>query len=204
MLLQLIGVRRYRARMVQGPEDAEALRRRLYRPGASAADLASYLHVAEVDEPAEAEPSAAVEPGPSIRPFVIGAVGVAAAALLGGVLLSGGLAVPAATPQMPTVAVTSDGTVTWNETFVQTAVLDGGERAHAHGTSVAEGPDRYRYTVASGDTVEAIARRFELCSTDVLVALPYGFSAADLPAGSTLELGRATSAGRQESHNGTC
>ena len=200
--------------MGQEPEDAEALRRRLYRPGASAADLATYLHVAEVDEPAVAAAVVTtVDPGPSIRPFVIGAACVAAAALLGGVLLSGGLSATPAATAAPTIAVTDDADgSTWRTTFsadvtghfVQAVVLDSGERAHAHGTSVAEGPDRYRYTVASGDTVAAIARRFELCSTDVIVALPYGFSAADLPAGSTLELGHATTAGQQEFHNGTC
>ena len=87
--------------------------------------------------------------------------------------------------------------------FVQAAVVDGGARAHAHGAP-AEGADRYRYTVAAGDTVAAIAQRFELCNTDVIVALPYGFTPADLPPGSTLELGHATTAGQQEFHNGTC
>lgn len=181
--------------MTRDDPDAEALRRRLYRPDASPTDVADYLSAAEAEPDAASSAPEPAEPRRSARPtpFVIGGVVVAAAALLGAVLLTSGPPTPTAaatTPAAPTVRTTQDSDGSWTVTSGESVVLDGGERDHAHGSSVAEGPDRLRYTVSSDDTVAAIARRFQLCPADVLQALPYGFDAGSLPAGTTLELTR--------------
>lgn len=177
-------------------EDQEALRRRLYRPGASAADLATYLHVAAAEAPAEVAAEAEPGPGPSLRPFAVGASVVAGAALLGGLLLSGVLTpqtvaptVLAATPAPAATVDPGSGQVE----FVTATVLDGGRARHATGAAVPEGPDRYRYTIASGDTVQGIAARFGVCTGDVLVALPYGVDPARLQIDQTVELAKLTS-----------
>jgi hypothetical protein len=174
------------------PEDAEALRQRLYRPGASAADLAGYLHATEEERvPADpGSPSSIAPPGPRLRPFVLGGLVVAAAALVGSVLMVGGPPAPAARTPQPTAGAAQQADGSWRVAFGDSIVFDGGERAHARGSSVAEGPEAVRYTLASGDTVVAIAKRFQLCPGDVLRALPYGFDPADLPAGESLELAR--------------
>jgi hypothetical protein len=188
-----IGRRRYRAGMVE--EDAEALRRRLYRPGASAADLAGYLHAAEQEratgDPDAAQPAIA-PPAPWLRVLVLGGLVVAAAALLGAALLGSGPPSPVTTSAgaTPTRVGAQEPGGSRRVTSVPSIVFDGGERAHARGWSVAEGPEAVRYTVAWGDTVVAIASRFQLCPGDVLRALPYGFDPAKLPPGESLELSR--------------
>jgi hypothetical protein len=177
------------------PEDAEALRRRLYRPGASAADLACCLHATEeerADADADAAPSAVAPPRPWLRASVLGGSVVAAAAALGAALLAGGASSPVAAPTggAPTTIGSQETHGSWQVALGQSIVFDGGERAHARGASVAEGPEAVRYTVASDDTVAAIARRFQLCPGDVLRALPYGFDPARLPPDETLQLSR--------------
>jgi hypothetical protein len=176
-------------------QDAEALRRRLYRPDASTADLAVYLRATAEEEPAgTAQEPAAVAPPvrASLRPFVVGGSVVAAAALLGAVLLTSAPRTPAPTSAPSLAAATpeqsedSDGS--WHVTFVQVDVLDGGRADHADGAARADGPDRYRYVVAPGDTVDAMADRFGLCTADVLDALPYGVDPGALPSGASLEL----------------
>ena len=169
--------------MEQDERDAETLRHRLYRPGASAADLAVYLRVAEAERPADAvaEP-APVPPGPPLRPFVIGGAVVAAAALLGAVLLTSGPPTPPST--VPATTATASGPVR----SVPTAAVDRGQREHAGGLALEDDLGTYRYAVVDGDTVSAIAARFGLCPADVLLALPYGFDPAKLPKGESLEL----------------
>jgi hypothetical protein len=179
------------------PEDAEALRRRLYRPGASAADLACYLHATEEERAAaapDAAPSATTAPQPWLRAFMIGGLVVAAAAVLGAAFLASGEPSPAATTTgaAPSAPGSQQADGSWQVAFGQSIVFDGGERAHARGSSVAEGPEAVRYTVAADDTVPAIASRFQLCPGDVLRALPYGFDPARLPPGETLQLSRDT------------
>jgi hypothetical protein len=196
-------------------EDAETLRRRLYRPGASAADLATYLHAAEAEGTVEAPVApAAPEPSPSLRPFVVGGACVAGAALIGALLLTGATGTPAAVPTTaapssataietqesdvtgwltvdPTDSTTqSDGS--WQISFSTSSVFDSGHRPGSEGTAVADGPDHYRYLIASGDTVSGIAARFALCRADVIQSLPYGFSDGALPAGGSLELGHVS------------
>jgi hypothetical protein len=178
--------------------DAEGLRRRLYRPGASPADLADYLHVAAADRVtdtagADTDTDTDTAPPPAgapLRPFVIGGAVVAAAALLGAVLLTSGRSAPAATP---TVAAAASAVPTQpgngsQVTFTVVDVLDGGEIDHARGAATQDGPEMYRYVVAPGDTASAVADRFGLCAADVIQVLPYGFDPGRLPAGATLEL----------------
>ncbi|MBW4040898.1 MAG: hypothetical protein HIU86_02050 [Acidobacteria bacterium] len=172
--------------------DPESLRRRLYRPGASAADLAGYLRATEREADPDPVPSAIAPSGPSLRKLVIGGFVVAAAALLGTVLLGGGPPTPTATTATsapPTIGARATGGP-GRIAAGQSIVFDGGERAHANGSSVAEGPEAVRYTLASDDSVAAIASRFQLCPGDVLRALPYGFDPARLPPGETLRLSR--------------
>lgn len=180
----------YRARME--PDDPEALRRRLYRPGASAADLTGYLR-ATAEDPAAIDPDeagAAPAAGSPLRPFVIGGLVVVAAAVLGAALLSARPTSPAPAVAAPTATTSQDADAAWRDASGGSVVLDGGERDHARGSSVAEGPEAVRYTVASGDTVGAIADRFQLCQGDVLRALPYGFDPARPAPGETLRLVR--------------
>ncbi|GAA2751515.1 hypothetical protein [Amnibacterium kyonggiense] len=188
--------------MATDPADREALRQRLYRPGVSPDDLAAYLGVAEATTIDPAGSPAVVAPagerGPSLRPFVIGGLGVLVVAAFGGALLVGGRAAPeqasVSTPA-PTAAVDTgrpDGDQGWFVTFGTEPVFDGGERDRARGAAVAEGPDMVRYTVASGDTVGAVAQRFSLCLSDVLLALPYGAAQAAMPPDQTLELSRSS------------
>lgn len=180
--------------MERDPEDAEQLRRRLYRPGASPDDLASYLRAAEgTDEPVGAHDPAnpAVHRTPG-RAVLIGSACVVLAAAAG--LAIGGFgAGPRPTPTTsPTVRVVAQGDGTWTVGTGDVPVLDGGDRAGARGTSVQEGPDMVRYTLDTGDRAGAVAARFGLCLGDVLVALPYGVDPGSLPAGATLELHRVT------------
>lgn len=184
--------------MAQEPEDAEALRRRLYRPGASDADLSSYLQATTPEGPAGSAPPAEPERRPPVRPFVVGAIAVGCAALLGGLLLSGALtpsrAAPGVAAATPSSAATASFQAGGNQVeFVTTTVLDGGSAPHARGAAVQEGPDRYRYTVAAGDTVDGVGGRFGVCAGDVLVALPYGTDPARLPADQTVEIAKLTS-----------
>jgi hypothetical protein len=176
--------------------DAEGLRRRLYRPGASPADLADYLHVAAADRATDTDTdtaSAEAAPPPAgtpLRAFVIGGAVVAAAALLGAVLLTSGRSAPAATPTVAAAAsaVPAQPGNGSQVTFTVVDVLDGGEIDHARGAATQDGPEMYRYVVASGDTAAAVADRFGLCAADVIQVLPYGFDPGRLPAGATLEL----------------
>ncbi len=188
--------------MEQRERDAEALRRRLYRPGASAADLAVYLRATEEERSADSPDEAAPAPAPvtsSMRPFAIGAAVVAAAALIGGVLLTSRPATPAATPvaAAPTAVATPAATPlpdgSFRVTFDQVEILDGGAIRHARGDATPEGTQLYRYVVAVGDTVPGIADRFGICPADVLDALPYGFDPGELPDGQGLELSRSES-----------
>lgn len=69
--------------------------------------------------------------------------------------------------------------------------VDHGAIAHADGSATAAGAGHYVYTVASGDTVFAIAERFHVCIADL-----YGSNAglaghqSDLVVGQTLTIGR--------------
>ncbi|WP_375387338.1 hypothetical protein [uncultured Amnibacterium sp.] len=176
--------------------DAEALRRRLYRDGASQDDVDSYLSVV-------GEPSAdrAPAPAPARRtPWLPVAVVAAAGALVGGALLSGALepAAPSAAPVSPTAA-SSVRTVAIDpgtgQLVPEPSVVDHGSRPAAAGTALRMGVESYLYTVAAGDTVHAIAQRFRLCDADVLISLPYGFDSGAIPPGKQLLLARAAAAG---------
>jgi hypothetical protein len=172
---------------MQGPRDVEALRRRLYRPDASPEDVAAYAAVAEP------EPEAAEAPGePTARrwerlPLVLGVVALLVA---GGVVANGllqGAAPPSAAAPVRTVQLDPDDGLPARIV----PVVDGGTRAGASGAAERVGTSGFLYTVARGDTVLGVARRFGLCTGDVLIALPYGADAGDLPAGQQITLVRA-------------
>ena len=180
-------------------DDAEVLRRRLYRPGASTADLDSYLDATAADDhpAAVAEVDGAPSPAPRWT-FVLAALGVATV-LAGGALAAGASAPLDATPTSSAVAASSPvpGSGSGGVTVVS-AVLDTGRERQATGDAVAQGPDRYRYTVAQGDAAARIAHRFGLCTADVLSALPYGSDPAHLPAGQDLLLQHLSTAPRYD------
>jgi hypothetical protein len=183
--------------MEREDRDAEALRRRLYRQGASPADLAEYLQVAEPPETPVSEDDPAPPPttGPPLRPFVIAGAVVAAAALLGAALLTSRPAAPAARPvaAAPTAVTTQEPDGSWTITFSPAQILDSGPITHAEGTATQEGSQMYRYLVTTGDTVPGIADRFGICQADVTDALPYGADPAQLADGQGLELSRSES-----------
>jgi len=159
--------------------EKEALRQRLYRPGASTTDLASYLDAAE---PERAEPVAPlrVRPGSSVGRRLVG-VGAAVVLALTGAVVVGVLArspeVTATAGRTPSAAAPTDGA---RSEAAAGTMLDEGTRPHATGRAVAEPPHRYLYTIARGDTVTGIATRFRLCAADIYGALPYGADTAHL------------------------
>lgn len=180
-------------------DDREALRRRLYRPDASATDVAAYRSATDAERSEDLHPQQEpLEAGPrgSVRLLVVGGACVAGAALIGGVLLAGAGGPPASAPTsaaaVPSAVGTRQADGSWEIAFSPSAVLDGGRRSGAEGDAVADGPDRYRYAVADGDTVSGIAARFALCRADVIQSLPYGSGEGSLPAGGSLELGHVS------------
>lgn len=167
--------------MEQEGRDAEALRRRLYRPGASAEDLDSYLDAAEPLRTAthdSASRPARPAAGPRRRLRLV-AAGSAVAMVLAGAVAVGALA---RSPSTGPVASATRSTASQRPVGRRaSAILDGGSRPHATGRAEQEDPHGILYTVARGDTVLAIAERFGLCAADVYGALPYGADTARLP-----------------------
>jgi hypothetical protein len=210
----------------QEPRDREALRRRLYEPGATPEDFAAYARAVGPDEPPRPATGAreAAEDGPGggeppseqtgvraaarrrLLPTVAVVVGALAAVVVGTVLTSGVLlphVAPTASTAPADTRSTTLATRDPGDSMVgRPALVDHGARPHATGDAVAFGPGIVRYTAADGDTVTGVARRFGLCRTDVLLALPYGFTRSDLEAGYVLELEHDTTATRDAS--GTC
>ena len=167
--------------MEQDGSDAEALRRRLYRPGASAEDLDSYLDAAgplRAATPGPPGPRARSRPGRRRVHLV-----VVAAAIVVALPAAAAVGTLARTPSSAPVAVTSPLPSAPPSTGrrASSAVLDGGSRPNAAGRAERRTPHGYLYTVARGDTVIAIAERFRLCAADVYGALPYGADASALP-----------------------
>jgi hypothetical protein len=175
----------------QQPDDAESLRRRLYRTGASAADLQSYLatvgpadaeaRVAGADAPQErpapeaAPESSAGGPDPRgrRRRALVGlGAGAGVIVLLAGGAFGVGRLGPAPAPSTPAPAVSSF--------FITDPSRD------------------------PGDTVGGIARRFEVCTADVVGALPYGAAPSALPAGQVILVRRASAAPPTYDASGIC
>jgi hypothetical protein len=200
---------------VAAASDDEDLRRRLYRPGASSADLDAYLDVAP--DAAEPDPAAGSRPAPDAtapdepghdapqrpqrRRGAIAAVAIGALAL---VLGASALAVGrVASTTEPTPSATPSAVVRFtaappapDDVLGGPAPADDGPRAGARGTAATSGSS-VRYTTRRGDTAPAVASRFGLCSADVLAALPYGFDPARLPGGQVLLLQRTGDATAQ-------
>ena len=187
-------------------EDDEALRRRLYRPGASPADVDSYLDALGPAAPSEEVDAPVADPpdGPRSRGrlLLVAAAVLLTVSTIGGVLAGGATAPSAApTPSATSMAVdTRSGTMEVAVPIVE----DRGRQPEAAGVSSVAGPQRFIYTVAHGDTVSAIASRFDLCTGDVLVALPYGFDGSTLPAGNQLLLRRYTTTPPSYDASGAC
>ena len=159
--------------------EREALRQRLYRPGASAADLATYLDAAQPEAPEPVAP-ARTRSGPSTGRRLV-AVGSAVVLALTGAVAVGVLArspevAPPAGRTPSAAAPTDDGRIE----AAAGAMRDEGARPQATGRAVREPPRGYLYTIARGDTVTGIAARFRLCAADVYGALPYGADTAEL------------------------
>lgn len=176
--------------------EAEALRRRLYRPGATDADLAGYLRATNEQPVLSAAESRPIEHASTlIRPFVIGGAAVVAGASLVAVLLAGGPPTPAAPPTRAarTAATSQEADGSRTIRFPQNEIADGGAADHATGSAQRDGSQIIRYAVADGDTVTGIADRFGLCLADVMDALPYGVDPSQLPRGARLELSRSES-----------
>jgi hypothetical protein len=192
--------------------DAEALRRRLYTPGASPADLVAYLAQAAPRESTGPEEQESL-PGPTahrrrrgLLPVGIAVVGAALVLAVGAVWTGAAGARSAAVPA-PSSTPSSVG---WaaaprdpGDVMDAPSVLDGGSREHARGHAATSG-DAYVYTTARGDGVTAIAGRFGLCLADVLTALPYGFDQAHVPAGQHLLLQRLLTTAQRGSGSGAC
>lgn len=207
------------------------MRRRLYRPGASPADLATYLEVA--GEPDAPDPPAAgavagdpaeerSAPRRSSRRWLAVAGGVAGlivVALIGGELAAGdfepsrGAAPgPSATSTSTTGSRAGGGTLAGGfedggarPTAAGTAAYAGpmGSRLSDSGASAPAGRVRYEYAVAAGDTVYGITTRFGLCAADVVAAAPYGFDWAR-PAPGTVLLLQRTATFPSRNATGTC
>ena len=205
------------------------MRRRLYRPGASSADLTAYLQV--VDDPTESTPPepGAVHGGRAEEQrrgsrgsrrwlFVPGGVaGVIVVALIGGALGIGEFA--PSRGLLPRTSATSTTGPSTGAGALTGAFQDGGARPTASGTAGYAGPMgsrlsgsgasapagrvRYLYTVAAGDTVYGITTRFGLCSADVVAAAPYGFDWAR-PAPGTVLLLERTATLPSRNATGTC
>ena len=159
--------------------EREARRQRLYRPGASTTDLASYLDAAE-PEREEPAPRARVHPEPS-RGRRLVAVGSAVVLALTGAVVVGQLArSPDVTPPAGRTASAAPPTDRTRSGAAAGAILDEGTRPHATGRALRRPPDEYLYTIARGDTVTGIAARFRLCAADIYGALPYGADTAEL------------------------
>jgi nucleoid-associated protein YgaU len=192
--------------MTEVSRESEALRRALYRPGASAEDVDSYLAVAVDAAPPRAAGAGRAAPRSSDvgRRLLAAAAAAAVVALVAGALASGALeapvpsaapipATPTSSAARPAATITIDpGT---GRIVPLPTVVDRGFRRSAMGTAVRMGVGQYLYTVAAGDTVSGIAQRFRLCDADVLVSLPYGFDAGAIPPGKQLLLSRAAAAG---------
>ena len=197
--------------------EAEALRRRLYRPDSSPADLEAYQHVAAPEAPEDGPEDAAVdaqEPAssaPPARPRRRPALLRTAVAGVGVVLVASAVAVGAVALRAAPHADPTPSAVRWTaaprdpgDVMNAPSVLDGGVRDHARGQAAAASGDGIVYTTAHGDTVPAIAGRFGLCSADVLTALPYGFDPARLPTGQHLLLQRLTTTAQRDEGSGAC
>jgi hypothetical protein len=184
-------------------QDAEALRRRLYTPGASPADLVAYLDRAGPEE----DPP----PAPAVRRprrgLPVGVV-IAGAVLA---LAAGAVATGAAAARSASDVVPSASSVGWTaaprdpgDVMAAPSVIDGGSRVHAAGTATTASRSGYVYATSRGDTAVAIAGRFGLCVADVLTALPYGFDPGRLPAGERLLLRRVVSTAPRYDGSGSC
>jgi hypothetical protein len=186
--------------MAQEDQVAEALRRRLYEPSASQADLAAYLDRAGPEPEAEL-PVPAPERRPS-RGFLRIGVAVAGSVL---VLAAGAAAigVSASHPaSQATPTPSSSAAAAWaaaprdpGDGVGVPSVVDGGARTHAAGTVSVASDTAYGYTTARGDTASGIAQRFGLCDADVLAALPSGMDPTGIPAGRQLLLRRDAASG---------
>jgi hypothetical protein len=160
--------------------EREALRQRLYRPGASTTDLASYLDAAEPERP-EPEPPVTARAVPSAGRRLV-TVGAAVVLALTGAVVVGVLArSPGVAPTAAPTASAARSTDRTPSDGAPLPMLDEGTRPHATGRAVREPPHDYLYTIARGDTVTAIAQRFRLCAADIYGALPYGASTERLP-----------------------
>jgi nucleoid-associated protein YgaU len=212
----------------QQPDDAESLRRRLSRTGASAADLQSYLatvgpadaeaRVAGADAPQErpapeaAPESSAGGPDPRgrRRRALVGlGAGAGVIVLLAGGAFGVGRLGPAPAPSTPAPAVSSffitDPSRDPGDTLVRVGgAHDRGTMRGAKGAAAAAGTGRYWYTMSGGDTVEGIARRFEVCTADVVGALPYGAAPSALPAGQVILVRKASAAPPTYDASGIC
>ena len=166
--------------MESDAREREALRQRLYRPGASTTDLASYLDAAEPEREAPVpRPQVRAEPSRGRR---LVAVGSAVVLALTGAVVVGVLArSPGVTPTSGPTASAAPPTDRAPTDGAPLPMLDEGTRPHATGRAVREPPHDYLYTIARGDTVTGIAQRFRLCPADIYGALPYGASTAELP-----------------------
>lgn len=209
--------------------DAEAMRRRLYRPGASPADLATYLQVV-------GEPSTAVSAGPGPvdgveeqrgpsggsrrRLFVVGGIAaVVVVALIGGGFAAGDFAPSRGAAPRPSATIASTSGPRIGDDALTGGFQDGGARPTASGAAAYAGPMgsrlggsgasapagrvRYLYTVAARDTVYGITTRFGLCAADVVAAAPYGFDWAR-PAPGTVLLLQRTATFPSRNATGTC
>ena len=126
-----------------------------------------------------------------------------AVVLAGAAFAAGRLApAPTSTPSSAAASFTSAPRAP-DDSLVGTAVVDGGSRDRARGRA-ASADQGELYTVARGDTVPGIARRFDLCTADVIVALPYGADPADPPAGQRLLLVRGAVAQPASASLGAC
>ncbi|GAA4749966.1 hypothetical protein GCM10025783_23030 [Amnibacterium soli] len=199
--------------MEPGPREQEALRQRLYRPDASSADVHSYLGAAAPEQDPQA-PHDGAEPAPGtpvavapvrrrrVRP-VLAAAGLAVV-LAAAAFAAGRLApAPSSPPSSAAASFTTSAPRAPDDSLVGTAVVDGGSRDRARGRA-ASADQGELYTVARGDTVPGIARRFDLCTADVIVALPYGADPADPPAGQRLLLVRGAVAQPASASPGAC